>query len=206
MYKIYFKERFFCLSSQPDRLQNYCLFHKFHDQNDLNNKISEFLDDNSKSCINIYSYKVNYLWKSFKMFFRFIEAAGGLVINENGQMLFIKRDNRWDLPKGHFEKGETAEQCAIREVTEETGIKPLKISKPLKPTYHIYTLAEGYILKKTHWFGMLFSGDIQTRPQTDEGISDAVWFDPQMVSEVKANTWRSVTDVINEIIPDIIEQ
>lgn len=205
MYKIYIKERFFCISDQPDRLRNYCLFHKFHDENDLYDKIHEFLNDNSKNCINIFSYKIDHLWESFKKYFRFIEAAGGIVINEKGLMLFIKRDDKWDLPKGHFEKGETAEQCSIREVTEETGIGPLKISKPLNPTYHIYILEQSYILKKTHWFRMQFSGDKQTSPQTNEGISDVVWFDPELIKEVKINTWKSVTDVINEIIPDIIK-
>jgi len=206
MYKIYIKERFFYLSSQPDRLQNYCLFHKFHDENDLNNKIDEFLDDNSRRCINIYNYKIDNLWKLFKKKFRFIEAAGGFVINETNQILFIKKYNKWDLPKGHIEKGEHAEQCAIREVTEETGIGPLKILNPLNPTYHIYTLKESYILKKNHWFSMFFSGDMQTQPQTEEGISEVVWVDPKMINEVKANTWKSITDVINEIIPDIIKQ
>ena len=206
MYKIYLEERFFCLSSQPDRLQNYCLFHKFHDENDLSNKIHEFLRDPSKKCINIYSYKIDHLWKSFRSNFSFIEAAGGLATNENNQILFIKRYNKWDLPKGHLEKGETPDQCAKREVTEETGIGPFNILKSLNPTYHIYTLENSYALKKTYWFAMEFKGDMQPRPQTEEGITEAVWIDPFMVKEIKTNTWESVTDVINEIIPDIIKE
>ena len=51
-----------------------------------------------------------------------IIAAGGLVTNENNELLMIFRRGKWDLPKGKLDKGETIEECAIREVEEETGI------------------------------------------------------------------------------------
>jgi 8-oxo-dGTP pyrophosphatase MutT (NUDIX family) len=55
-------------------------------------------------------------------------SAGGLVVDtETGQAAVIGRLDRrgrlvWSLPKGHVEQGETVEQAAVREVTEETGI------------------------------------------------------------------------------------
>lgn len=36
---------------------------------------------------------------------------------------FPQRDN-WGVPKGHIEEGETYVDCALREVREETGIRP----------------------------------------------------------------------------------
>jgi 8-oxo-dGTP pyrophosphatase MutT (NUDIX family) len=39
------------------------------------------------------------------------------------QFLLMKHVNRWDLPKGHVDLGETSEQAALRELREETGIK-----------------------------------------------------------------------------------
>jgi 8-oxo-dGTP pyrophosphatase MutT (NUDIX family) len=39
----------------------------------------------------------------------------------------MKHSSRWDLPKGHLDKGETAEQAALRELEEETGIGPHQI-------------------------------------------------------------------------------
>jgi bis(5'-nucleosidyl)-tetraphosphatase len=39
------------------------------------------------------------------------------------QFLLMKHANRWDLPKGHIDDGETIEQAAIRELHEETGIE-----------------------------------------------------------------------------------
>jgi 8-oxo-dGTP pyrophosphatase MutT (NUDIX family) len=58
-------------------------------------------------------------------------SAGGLVIDRSGSVaqaaLIARRDRRgrllWSLPKGHVEAGETAEDAAIREVEEETGIR-----------------------------------------------------------------------------------
>lgn len=55
-------------------------------------------------------------------------SAGGLVVDiETGRAAVIGRLDRrgrmlWSLPKGHIEVGETAEQAAVREVAEETGI------------------------------------------------------------------------------------
>ena len=97
-------------------MQNYCLFHKFHDQKDLSETISDFLSDESIGCINIYSYKLDHLWFNFQEKFHFVEAAGGVITNSNRRLLLIKRYNHWDAPKGHFEPDETPEECARREV------------------------------------------------------------------------------------------
>ena len=55
-------------------------------------------------------------------------SSGGLVFDRN-QFLLIKRLNvsEWRIPKGHIEPGESAEQAALREVTEETGYSDLEV-------------------------------------------------------------------------------
>ena len=63
--------------------------------------------------------------------FTCIEAAGGIVQNENKDLLFIFRRGKWDLPKGKIENDETPEICAAREIEEETGVKNLKRMKQL---------------------------------------------------------------------------
>src|SRR6056300_550024 len=56
--------------------------------------------------------------------------------NINDETLFIYRRNKWDLPKGKMDKGETIDQTALREVKEETGIKNLSIIDFKINTYH----------------------------------------------------------------------
>ena len=71
------------------------------------------------------------LKKDFFKQFDLIEAAGGIVQNDQNQMLFIYRLHKWDLPKGKVEKGENFEQAAIREVEEETGVINLQLKNKM---------------------------------------------------------------------------
>ena len=77
-------------------------------------------------------------WEVFKMKFKVIVAAGGLVLNDKKEILFIYRGSKWDLPKGRQEKGESIEETAIREVKEECGINKLKIDDKLIKTFHFF--------------------------------------------------------------------
>mgnify|MGYP000920906879 FL=1 len=135
-YKIYFDNRVITLSPEPDRVQKYALFHKYGAREELFAQISEFAVNNEIPSLNIYSTNINNLWKVFSSWFTVIEAAGGLVGHPSGKYLFIMRYGRWDLPKGHIEEGETPEQCALREVTEECNIRGHAIMGTLPPSYH----------------------------------------------------------------------
>jgi 8-oxo-dGTP pyrophosphatase MutT (NUDIX family) len=73
-----------------------------------------------------------------------IVAAGGLVFNENKELLMIYRRSKWDLPKGKLDEGETIEECAIREVEEETGVQQIILGKLIQK--HIMNiLISGYM-------------------------------------------------------------
>jgi 8-oxo-dGTP diphosphatase len=54
-----------------------------------------------------------------------IEAAGGVVLDEDGRVAVVHRPkyDDWTLPKGKLDAGETFEQAALREVWEETGLR-----------------------------------------------------------------------------------
>lgn len=51
-------------------------------------------------------------------------AAGGIIINDDGELLVIHRPkyDDWSFPKGKLDHGEDLEGCALREVMEETGL------------------------------------------------------------------------------------
>lgn len=53
-----------------------------------------------------------------------IKSCGVLLFRSEPKRSFLlmRHVNRWDLPKGHVDPGETETQCALRELWEETGI------------------------------------------------------------------------------------
>jgi 8-oxo-dGTP pyrophosphatase MutT (NUDIX family) len=113
------------------------------------------------------------LKKFIKSRFTVIKAAGG-VVTKSQKVLFIFRLGKWDLPKGKFEKGETPEECAVREVEEECSIK-VKLGPEICKTWHTYTHNRKSILKKTYWYAMENTNDTGMQPQKEEGIEDIRW-------------------------------
>ena len=97
--------------------------------------------------MNLYHEKEEKLLKHLFKKLRVVTAAGGMVLNDKDEILFIYRKKRWDLPKGKTEKNETIESSAIREVEEETGvermIESLRRSKKAGKTSSIIVVAEG---------------------------------------------------------------
>ena len=83
-----------------------------------------------------------------------IDAGGGVVLNEAGAVLMIYRRGKWDLPKGKRDEGEDIADCALREVSEETGLKKLKLAEKICDTYHIYSQNKQNLLKRTTWYKM----------------------------------------------------
>jgi 8-oxo-dGTP pyrophosphatase MutT (NUDIX family) len=106
-----------------------------------------------------------------------IIAGGGIVTNELGELLMIFRRGKWDLPKGKLDKGESIEDCALREVREETGVLHLKIGALLLVTQHDYydKWVKADVIKETHWFRMFVSGTPALVPQTEEDITAIEW-------------------------------
>jgi len=156
---------------------------------------------NNKMLTEVYFINPNakLLAELFMSMFTIIDAAGGLVRNDKGQWLFIYRNGKWDLPKGKIEKGEKIKTAAIREVEEECGIAKLKIVKELSSTYHIYSLEEKTVLKRTYWFKMACADTSPLVPQTEEGITDVKWFNLEEVQHALKNTYGSIKEVAKNI-------
>jgi 8-oxo-dGTP pyrophosphatase MutT (NUDIX family) len=125
-----------------------------------------------------------------------IHAAGGMVINERGEVLFMFRRGKWDLPKGKQDRGETLEACALREVEEETGVRNLEIKKFLMITEHFYQERGESILKKSHWYLMSCSSAQKLVPQTEEDITELRWIGPADIKIVERNTYPAILDVL----------
>jgi len=138
-----------------------------------------------------------------KLFFRefkSINAAGGLVFHPKKEaFLFIKRDGKWDLPKGKVEKNETLENAAIREVEEECGITNLTLKNHLITTYHTFYKYNKYVLKSSDWFYMECFGDEKPVPQTEEGITEVKWVKKEDFSVIMKNTYGNIIDVLDSI-------
>jgi 8-oxo-dGTP pyrophosphatase MutT (NUDIX family) len=136
------------------------------------------------------------LKKSFFKHFKLIEAAGGVVENNSGEILFIFRLNKWDLPKGKVEKGEKLEQCAVREVEEETGLSNVKLRKKIGETYHTYNAFGKHFLKLSHWYHLTASKRQSLVAQTEEDITAVKWVDPTSMEEQLTNTYPSIRDIL----------
>ena len=123
-------------------------------------------------------------------------AGGGKVYNDNGDILFIFRNGKWDLPKGKAEGKETIDQTAIREVEEETGVKGLKISKPLEMTYHIFKRNGRYRIKITYWFEMKTNYTGKLTAQEKEGITKVTWLNREQTQEALKNSYANIKGLI----------
>jgi len=125
-----------------------------------------------------------------------VVAGGGKVFNTDNAILFIYRNDKWDLPKGKIEGNETIEKTAIREVIEETGVSGLEITKPLETTYHIFKRNGNHKLKITYWFEMRtnFTGNLYA--QEEEGITKVEWLNEAQTKEALENSYANIRILI----------
>jgi len=125
-----------------------------------------------------------------------IQAGGGVVYNERGEILMIYRRGKWDLPKGKLDAGETIAECAVREVGEETGAKNLTLGEQICDTYHLYNERNKNYLKQSTWFRMTCAGNPILTPQALEDIKDARWVSPHELLPYMGNTYEAIKDVL----------
>ncbi|PKD18261.1 NUDIX hydrolase [Salegentibacter salinarum] len=148
--------------------------------------------------VNLYHEKEEKLLKHLFKKLRVVTAAGGMVLNDKDEILFIYRKKRWDLPKGKTEKNETIEASAIREVEEETGVEGLQVTKFLQKTYHIFKRKGRYRLKVTHWYEMRTSYEGELRPETKEGIEKAKWKDLKKSQKALQKSYANIKLLFSE--------
>lgn len=128
-----------------------------------------------------------------------IEAAGGVVFNDEEEVLLIKRLGKWDLPKGKIDAGEGREEAAIREVMEECSINDLSIVASLPCTYHVYKMHNFNFLKITYWYTMHAASGQTLKPQVEEHITEVKWFDWATLDVDGLETYISIADLLHAV-------
>lgn len=156
----------------------------------------DLLDKNKEvKTVVLYNDDLSLLWNDFKACFKVLEAGGGYVQNDKGELLVFYRRGSWDLPKGKIDPGETPEQAAVREVQEETGLVNLDLGVFLGHTYHTYELKGERILKITWWYRMQTS-DSKLIPQTEEDIEEIAWVEPASWLSGDVAVYPNIREVI----------
>ncbi|UZT99432.1 NUDIX domain-containing protein [Chryseobacterium fluminis] len=196
MYKVFVNEKKLLLSKQSENLEK---TFGYEDVTSLEIAL-DLLENTSVTELNVFGEHIDAIWTEFQGLFRIIEAAGGVVSNPDGDILFIRRLGKWDLPKGKMEAGESREESAVREIEEETGLKDVELVRFINTTYHIYVERNGdKVLKCTHWFEMNFDGEDTSKPQTEEGITEVAWKNAaQIEDEVFPSTFQNIKLIIKE--------
>ena len=105
-------------------------------------------------------------------------SAGGVVYRkgDDGPLFLLIRDSyqNWGFPKGHVEAGERAEDAALREVREETGIGEVSIRGTID-TIDWYFRFRGRLIHKVCHFYLMETSQAITSPQHAEGITACQW-------------------------------
>ncbi|WP_372645742.1 NUDIX hydrolase [Ancylomarina sp.] len=199
MYKVFFKDRAIFLGDKAESMNFPCMVYLWTEGDNLEALVSDFDYDENKEALFFAAENVEALFAEFKNQFKYIEAAGGLVFNQANEILAIHRLGKWDLPKGKVESGETIDEAALREVEEECGITNLQLDEELESTYHTYWMNNSWMLKRSYWFKMSYSGNEKLVPQTEEDIEKACWIPSNQIEEFRANTYASILAVVNTI-------
>jgi 8-oxo-dGTP pyrophosphatase MutT (NUDIX family) len=200
--KIYFGNKPVILCNEIDKELNEILHHPdavFVDEispRAMKSMLHEIKKDEFHAGV-IWHTDLDKLKETFFKNFKVIEAAGGIVQNDKKEILFIKRLGKWDLPKGKIEKGEKEEVCALREVTEETGVKHLHLKKKIGETYHVYDEFGKHFLKASHWYHMTCSSKQELKPQTEEHITEIKWVKTLDIKDPLKNTYPSIKNILS---------
>ncbi len=135
-------------------------------------------------------------------------SAGGLVVDLDGEVprgaLIGRTDRRgrllWSLPKGHIEPGETAEQAAVREVAEETGINGEIVAS--LGTIDFWFIADGRRVHKTvhHYLMRAVGGELS---DADVEVTEVAWVPlPDIESRLAYPDERGLVDTAGRLLAE----
>lgn len=195
MYEIFFNDKSIILTNVAENINNV----KYFDLKDVSiDFIISELSKKEVEKIYLYHPKEEKLLKKFKQKLPVIKAGGGVVTNAKGKFLMMKRNGKWDIPKGKKEKGENIAVCALREVEEETGVKKLFLERFRTKTYHIFKQDGQYFLKETYWYDMTTKYKGTLIAQKEEGIEKVGWKTEAEVKQLLKKSYKNIQKIFFE--------
>lgn len=107
-------------------------------------------------------------------------TAGGIVFRRGKEqqievLLIQDAKNRWTIPKGHIEEGESAKQTAEREIGEETGLEKMKVLSWLGKINFRYRRQQSLVLMTTEIFLVRAEGDTD-KLKPEDWMNGIKWF------------------------------
>lgn len=106
-------------------------------------------------------------------------TAGGIIFRHGEKgveiLLFQDAKDRWSIPKGHIEEGETAQQTARREIGEEVGLHELDIIGWLGKVHFRYRRVDKLVLMTTQIYLVRAKGDTNALKK-EEWMNGVKWF------------------------------
>lgn len=107
-------------------------------------------------------------------------TAGGIIFRRNKDgaieiLLIQDAKDRWTIPKGHIEEGETAQQTARREIGEEAGLKDVDVLGWLGKIHFRYRRVDKLVLMTTQIYLVRAKGDTDAI-QKEEWMNGIKWF------------------------------
>lgn len=155
-------------------------------------KVIKLLNTTNLKAVHLVHSNPDKILKLFLKLLPNVVAGGGKAYNLNNEVLFIYRNDKWDLPKGKIEGTESIKETAIREVEEETGVNGLEITKSLPTTYHIFKRNGKHKIKVTYWFEMKTDFTGKLYPQENEGITRVEWLDDAQSAKAVENCYANI--------------
>jgi 8-oxo-dGTP pyrophosphatase MutT (NUDIX family) len=134
-------------------------------------------------------------------------SAGGVAFRKKAgrvevALISVGESNRWQLPKGLVDKGESTESAALREVREETGIDAVMIERIDKVEYWYVSKDQGSPVRyhKFVYFYLLrySSGDVLDH---DQEVNEARWFDiDDAINKLAFDNEKKIMEKAREMI------
>jgi len=116
----------------------------------------------------------------------------------NVEILLIKQfahKDRWGIPKGHVNDGETLEQCGLREVREETGVE-IKLGTRL-PDARIISNSEDKTV--VAWLAEPVGSHEPNHNDPDSEVADARWFNVAELPEIMVYQRALIATAVNTV-------